>query len=73
MEKSVAVGLGSPFMRFDYYTNFPTFINLYNPREASCRAFVAALYGEIPFEGVSPFKLVPEKYRRQFELLGIEY
>ena len=52
MEKSVAVGLGSPFMWFDYYTNFPTFINLYNPREASCRAFVAALYGEIPFEGV---------------------
>lgn len=73
MEKSVAVGLGSPFMWFDYYTNFPTFINLYNPREASCRAFVAALYGEIPFEGVSPFKLVPEKFQRQFELLGIEY
>lgn len=73
MEKSVAVGMGSPFMWFDYYTNFPTFVNIYNPRAASQRAFVAALYGEIGFEGVEPFALIPEDYRKQMDKLGINY
>ena len=72
-EKTVAVGMGSPFMWFDYYTNFPTFINIYNPRAASQRAFVAALYGEIEFGSYHPFELIPEEYRRRFDKLGIEY
>lgn len=72
-EKSVAVGMGSPFMWFDYYTNFPTFVNIYNPHTHSQRAFVAALYGEVEFNFSESFSLIPEQYKEQFEKLNIEY
>ena len=60
-EKSVGVGLGSPFMYYDYYAAFSTFINAYNPSPEAQEAVVAAMYGEVPFEGGEPFRLVPQE------------
>ena len=67
VEKSIGVGLGSPFMYFDFYSGFPAFINANNPTKETHEAVVAAMYGEIPFEGVEPFELVPETMRRYLD------
>lgn len=60
--KRIGVSLGSPHVYFDYYSDFDCFINAYTPTEASQRAFVKALYGEVPFEGIHPFRLIPEGF-----------
>ncbi len=62
-EKSLGVGMGVPFMYFDHFFGFHTFINCYNYYEETQRALVAAIYGEIPFEGGEPFKLIPEEFK----------
>ncbi len=71
-EKSVGVGLGSPFMYYDFYAAFSTFINAYNPSPFTMEAIVAAMYGEIPFEGTHPYELYPPEVKRYLELSGIE-
>ncbi len=58
-EKSVGVGLGSPFMYYDFYPAFRTFINAYNPSQYTQEAVVSAIYGEIPFKGRESFKIFP--------------
>ena len=68
-EKSVAVGLGTPFMYYDFYYCFPTFINAYNDMKETQEAFVSALYGEIGFEGVEPFELVPPEVKHYLKML----
>lgn len=60
--KRIAVSLGSPYVWFDYYSDFDCFINAYNYTEETQRAFVRALYGEIPFAGGHPFRLIPEGF-----------
>ncbi len=72
-EKTIGIGLGSPFMYFDYYAAFPTFINSYFYAEANQKATVAAIYGEIPFEGGEPFALVPKEFKKYYDMLGIDY
>jgi hypothetical protein len=37
--------------------NCPVFVNGYNPTTDTQEAFVAAIYGEIPFQGKSPVDL----------------
>lgn len=69
-EKSVGVGLGSPFMYYDFYSNFPAFINAYNNCTETQEAVVAAMYGEIGFEGKEPFRLVPEWVDNHLKLLN---
>lgn len=68
-EKSVAVGLGSPFMYFDFYYCFPTYINAYNDMKETQEAFVAALYGEIEFRGGEPFELIPSNVKHYLDML----
>lgn len=58
-DKSIGVSLGSPYIYYDFLANIPAFINIYNFCDETQEAFVAALYGEIPFEGQSPFEVVP--------------
>ena len=58
--KRLAVSLGSPFLYFDYYAGFECFVNAYNATEMTQRSFVKALYGELPFEGKHPFRLIPK-------------
>ena len=62
-EKSLGIGMGSPFMYFDHYYGFHSFINCYNYYEETQKALVAAIYGEIPFLGGEPFKLIPDEFK----------
>ena len=68
-EKSVGVGLGSPFMYFDFYYGFPAFINAYNTSQETLESVVAAMYGEIPFAGGEPFRLIPDNMRKYLDML----
>ena len=69
-EKSLGVGIGSPFMYYDFYSAFPTFINMYNYFPENIEAAVAAMFGEIPFEGGEPFKLIPDYVKERLEMFG---
>lgn len=64
-EKSIGVSLGSPYIYYDYFINADICVNAYWYDEEIQKAFVKAIYGEIPFKGVSSFKLVPE-YAKQY-------
>ena len=68
-EKSVGIGLGSPTVYYDFYAAFPTYINTYNYFPELIRAAVAAMYGEIPFEGGEPFQLIPQYVRLRYKML----
>ena len=68
-EKSVGISLGSPFVYYDFYEAFPTYINAYNYMPELIEALVAAMYGEIGFEGGEPFKLLPEYVRERLAML----
>ena len=69
-EKSVGVGVCSPFMYFDFYSAFPAFINTYNCTDVTLEALVAAIYGEIPFEGGTPFRLIPKEIEANLRKIG---
>ena len=71
-DKSIGIGLGSPFMYFDFYASFKSFINAYNYSEQTMEAVVAAIYGEIPFEGGHPFKVIPAEIEEMMKKIGIE-
>ncbi|MBE7043027.1 MAG: hypothetical protein E7399_05980 [Ruminococcaceae bacterium] len=58
-EKSLGVSFGYPYIHYDIMENADAFVNAYSPDEMSMKAFAAAIYGEIPFEGVSPVRLKP--------------
>ncbi len=57
-EKSIGISFGSPYIYYDFFTNADIFINAYHYNEEMQKAAVAAIYGEIPFKGGSPFKLM---------------
>ena len=57
LEKSVAVSFGSPYLGAEYFEIAPAFINAYHPDPSTQEAVVQALFGEIPFQGVSPVRL----------------
>lgn len=54
--KTVMASFGTPFL-YKYFSRDDMFINAYWPTEDILEAFVKALFGEIPFKGVSPVKL----------------
>lgn len=60
-ERIVGVAYGAPHV---YYNNFASmgkvFIGAYDYTKELQEAVVAALFGEIPFRGVCPFKLIPD-------------
>lgn len=56
-EKSIIVSLGSPYHFVDYYQSANIFINAYSIAPESQKAVVRAIFGEIPFVGVSPVKI----------------
>lgn len=59
-EKSIGVSMGYPYVHFDVMGNAPAFINTYGKNPESMKAFVKAVYGEIPIVGESPVKLKPD-------------
>ena len=62
-EKSIGISMGTPNLYFDHFFNFHTYINCYNFYEETQRALVSAIYGEIPFKGENPFKLIPDEFK----------
>ena len=56
-EKSMGVSLGYPFIHYFFMDDADTFVNLYTPDERVQEAFVAAVYGEIPFSGIAPLDM----------------
>lgn len=60
VEKTIGVSMGYPYLHFDMMTGARTFVNTYSHSPECQKAFVSAVYGEIPFEGVSPFDVEPK-------------
>lgn len=54
--KTVVASFGTPFL-YKYFGRDDVFINAYWPTDDILRAFVQALFGEIPFRGISPVRL----------------
>ena len=55
--KTVVASFGSPYL-FKYYKNSKvTYINTYSNAPSTIKAFVKAVFGDIPFEGVSSVDL----------------
>jgi beta-N-acetylhexosaminidase len=52
----IVVSLGSPYLLYDMPWA-ETYLNTYSPNSYTLRALERALFGEIPFEGVSPVRL----------------
>ena len=57
IEKSIGVSLGYPLMHARYMKEAHITVNLYAQDARIQEAFVRAVYGEIPFTGVSPVDL----------------
>ncbi len=57
--KSIGVSFGYPYVHYNIMDGANTFVNAYSPSREQMEAFVEALYGEIPMEGVSPVYLEP--------------
>ena len=55
-EKSIGVSLGSVYVYYDFYTNAKTFVHAYSLAPEAMEAFVKAIFGEIPFRGIMPYK-----------------
>lgn len=59
-EKSIGVSLGYPYIGHDVMPGANTYFNIYNPSEEAQKAFVKAIYGEIPIVGKSPVDTTPK-------------
>lgn len=59
-EKSIGVSLGYPYIHYDVMEQADIFMNIYGRGKESMKAFVEAVYGEIPIVGESPVKLEPD-------------
>jgi len=57
VDKCVVVSFGSPYHFKEYFEQANVFVNAYSPVPGSQKAFVRALFGEIPFQGTSPVNL----------------
>jgi beta-N-acetylhexosaminidase len=57
-EKTIVVSLGSPYQYHEYYADNNVFINGYGMAPATQRAIVQTIFGELPFRGKSPVKLL---------------
>ena len=54
-EKSVGLSFGSVYMYYDFYQSARAFAHAYNLSREAQEAFVKAIFGEIPFSGVTPY------------------
>lgn len=60
-EKSVGFSSGLPYLANGIMSGADVFVNLYGRAPALMDAFVAALFGEIPFAGKTPVNMKPPK------------
>ena len=59
-EKSMGVSTGYPYVHHDAMQGADTFANIYSCAPECQKAFVKAVYGEIPFVGTSPIDIEPK-------------
>ncbi len=59
-EKSIGVSMGWPYLHIHSLQAANTYFNIYSTAPEVQRAFVKALYGEIPCEGTSPVDTEPK-------------
>ena len=57
LEKTVAASIGYPYIHYFFMDDAPAFINCYKETPQIQEALVEAIYGEIPFRGISPVEL----------------
>ena len=57
LEKTVAASIGYPYIHYFFMDDAPAFINCYKETPQIQEALVEAIYGEIPFRGISPVDL----------------
>lgn len=55
-EKSLGVSMYSPYVYYDYFVNMDTYIHTFSRSKEAQTAFVKAIFGEIPFNGVYPYE-----------------
>lgn len=60
-EKIVGLSLGYPFLHIDSMEGADTFVNIYSPSASCQKAFVRAVYGEIPFTKESACDIEPKR------------
>ena len=58
--KAIGVSTGYPYLHYDSMAAANAFVNLYSYNAETLTAFVAAIYGEIPFCGKSPVDIEPK-------------
>ena len=56
-EKSIGISLGYPFIHYFFMDDAESFVNLYTSDSRVQEAFVAAVFGEIPFSGTAPIDM----------------
>ncbi len=59
-EKSIGASFGYPYLHYDMMENADAFINTYGQSPELMKAFVEAIFGDIPFQGKAPVKLPEE-------------
>lgn len=60
-EKSVGFSSGMPYLSDGIMSGADVFVNLYGRAPALMEAFVAGIFGEIPFAGKTPINMKPPK------------
>lgn len=63
-EKSAVVSFGSPYFGEIYFERADTYVNAYSPVDASVKAFVKAITGQIPFTNYSPVKIKNNQFEK---------
>lgn len=63
-EKSVGISFADPFVYFDHFSIFDTFLNAYDTNNEAQDAAVATILGELPLRNTKPFKVVPEDFTK---------
>lgn len=56
-EKSIGVSFGYPYLHYDMMGGADAFVNTYGQSPDLMKAFVEAIFGDIPFQGKAPVKL----------------
>lgn len=65
LQKSIGVSMGSCYVYYDYYMNMNTYVHAFSCSPETQRAFVKAIFGEIPFRGKIPY-IVPWKEEQDY-------
>lgn len=63
-EKSIGISFADPFVYFDHFSIFDTFLNAYDTNNEAQDAAVATILGELPLRNTKSFKVIPEEFAK---------